>query len=98
MARCFQAAATRRTTPGRSPAWAGAGASSSSRWTAAAPATGVGATLRESALVMRALGAREAVNLDGGGSTTMVVRGRVVNRPSDPGGERAVSDGLFVLP
>jgi exopolysaccharide biosynthesis protein len=28
----------------------------------------------------------------------MVVRGEVVNRPSDRSGERAVSDGLFVLP
>jgi hypothetical protein len=62
------------------------------------PGYSVGATLRESALVMRSLGAREAVNLDGGGSTTMVVKGRVVNRPSDPGGERLVSDGVFVLP
>jgi hypothetical protein len=57
----------------------------------------VGTSLSESAGVMRALGASDAMNLDGGGSTTMVVRGRVVNRPSD-GRERAVSDGLFVLP
>jgi len=57
----------------------------------------VGTTLSESAGVMRALGAVDAMNLDGGGSTTMVVGGRVVNRPSD-GRERAVSDGLFVLP
>jgi exopolysaccharide biosynthesis protein len=47
---------------------------------------------------MRSLGAREALNLDGGGSTTMTVGARVVNRPSDPTGERAVSNGLFVLP
>jgi exopolysaccharide biosynthesis protein len=47
---------------------------------------------------MRSLGAREALNLDGGGSSSMVVRGRVVNRPSDPAGERAVSDSLVVLP
>ena len=39
-----------------------------------------------------------ALNLDGGGSITMTMRGRVVNRPSDPAGERAVADGLFVLP
>lgn len=37
----------------------------------------------------------DALNLDGGGSTTMVVRGRVVNRPSDPGG-RAVADAIVV--
>ena len=47
---------------------------------------------------MRAFGARDALNLDGGGSTTMTVRGRVVNRPSDAAGERPVSNGLFVLP
>ena len=38
------------------------------------------------------------LNLDGGGSTTMTVRGEVVNRPSDPGGERRVSNGVFALP
>jgi exopolysaccharide biosynthesis protein len=41
---------------------------------------------------------REAVNLDGGGSTTMVARGRVVNQPSDPTGERPVGDAVLVLP
>jgi hypothetical protein len=57
-----------------------------------------GASLVEAARVMRALGARDALNLDGGGSTTMTVGRRVVNRPSDRAGERPVSDGLFVLP
>jgi hypothetical protein len=37
-----------------------------------------------------------ALNLDGGGSTTMVVRGAVVNSPSDPTGPRPVSDALIV--
>ena len=41
-------------------------------------------------------GLRDAINLDGGGSTTMVVQGRVVNRPSDLTGQRAVSDVLAV--
>ncbi|HEU5469218.1 MAG TPA: phosphodiester glycosidase family protein [Actinophytocola sp.] len=41
---------------------------------------------------------REAVNLDGGGSTTMVARGQVVNRPSDATGERPVGDAILVLP
>lgn len=58
----------------------------------------VGLTLSEAARLMRALGARSALNLDGGGSTTMVVSGRVVNRPSDPRGERPVSDGIYVVP
>lgn len=39
---------------------------------------------------------RDALNLDGGGSTTMVVRGKVVNRPSDATGPRAVSDAILV--
>ena len=62
------------------------------------PGWSAGMTLRESALLMRSLGARDALNLDGGGSTTMVVRGEVVNRPSDRVGERPVSDALLVLP
>jgi hypothetical protein len=40
----------------------------------------------------------DALNLDGGGSTTMVVRDQVVNRPSDPGGARPVSDAIIVTP
>jgi exopolysaccharide biosynthesis protein len=47
---------------------------------------------------MRSLGARDAVNLDGGGSATMVIRGRVVNSPSDDEGERPVADSLEVVP
>jgi hypothetical protein len=62
------------------------------------PGWSAGVTLSEAARVMRSLGARDALNLDGGGSTGMVVRGEVVNRPSDRSGERPVSDGIFVLP
>jgi Phosphodiester glycosidase len=61
------------------------------------PGWSVGTTFRESAAVMRSLGARDALAFDGGGSTTMAVGRRVVNRPSD-GSERPVGDGLFVLP
>jgi len=43
------------------------------------------------------LGLRDALNLDGGGSTTMVVRDAIVNRPSDPQGPRKVSDALIVM-
>jgi hypothetical protein len=43
------------------------------------------------------LGAVTASALDAGGSTTMAFDGKLLNRPSDPGGERAVSDGLFVF-
>ena len=38
----------------------------------------------------------DALNLDGGGSSTMVVRGKIVNRPSDAAGARAVSDAIGV--
>ena len=38
----------------------------------------------------------DALNLDGGGSTTMVVAGQAVNRPSDPLGARAVGDAILV--
>jgi hypothetical protein len=56
-----------------------------------------GMTLRELAQLMADLGAKEAVNLDGGGSSTMFLNGLIVNRPSD-GGERLVSSALVVLP
>ena len=44
------------------------------------------------------LGAIDAMNLDGGGSTTMHLEGQVVNHPSDKEGERKVSDALIVTP
>lgn len=55
-----------------------------------------GMTLPELADLLRALGAREALNLDGGGSSVMVIRGETVTRPSDPQGERAVVNALVV--
>jgi hypothetical protein len=57
----------------------------------------VGMTLPELTEIFEALGAREALNLDGGGSTAMVVDGRIVNRPSDPTGERAVANALLLV-
>jgi len=38
----------------------------------------------------------DALNLDGGGSTTMVVKGEIKNKPSDAAGPRPVSDALIV--
>ncbi|MDF2710411.1 MAG: N-acetylglucosamine-phosphodiester alpha-N-acetylglucosaminidase-like protein [Nonomuraea muscovyensis] len=61
------------------------------------PGVTVGASFVEAAQFMRWLGARDAINLDGGGSTAMVVKDKVVNRPSD-GAERPVGDALLVLP
>jgi hypothetical protein len=62
------------------------------------PGWSTGMTLPEAARLMRSLGARDALNLDGGGSTAMTVRGELVNRPSDRAGERPVSDGVYALP
>lgn len=63
-----------------------------------------GMTLRELADVMRGLGARDAINLDGGGSTTLVYAEpadagtlRIANRPSDPAGERPVGNALGIV-
>ncbi|MEX0990721.1 MAG: phosphodiester glycosidase family protein [Actinomycetota bacterium] len=56
-----------------------------------------GATIVGFAKLMRNLGAVDALNLDGGGSSTMVVNGKVVNSPAD-GVERTVTSGVVVLP
>ncbi len=56
-----------------------------------------GMSLVELAHVMIQLGAYEAMNFDGGGSTTMVVEGKVVNRPSDAAGERPIGSALLVI-
>jgi exopolysaccharide biosynthesis protein len=60
-----------------------------------------GMSLRELAELMRALGAYAAVNLDGGGSTALVVAQgdsfRLANRPSDAAGERAVGDAVALV-
>jgi exopolysaccharide biosynthesis protein len=56
--------------------------------------TSVGTTMDETAAVANALGLRDAVNLDGGGSTAMSIEGVLANHPSDPAGERSVGDAL----
>lgn len=56
-----------------------------------------GMSLVELAQTMIRLGAYEAMNFDGGGSTTMVVEGKLVNRPSDQNGERPVGGALLVV-
>jgi exopolysaccharide biosynthesis protein len=56
-----------------------------------------GLTLQELATYFLRLGARDAVNLDGGGSSVMVINGEIVNKPSD-GRERPVSMGLGLFP
>ncbi|MDR7417832.1 MAG: phosphodiester glycosidase family protein [Armatimonadota bacterium] len=56
-----------------------------------------GMNLPELAELMRSLGAQHAMNLDGGGSSTLVVGGRVVTAVPR-GGERRVSSMVVALP
>ncbi|MBT2647997.1 phosphodiester glycosidase family protein [Bacillus sp. ISL-34] len=62
-----------------------------------APGWSVGANFEESAKVMMSLGAVDAINLDGGGSTTMTVGDDRVTRPSDAAGERPIADGILLV-
>ncbi len=57
----------------------------------------IGVTLEELADLMASLGAVEAMNLDGGGSTAMWIDGTVVNRPAT-GYEQKVSNAIVVGP
>jgi exopolysaccharide biosynthesis protein len=59
--------------------------------------TDSGMSLVELAKLLLDVGVYQGMNFDGGGSTTMVVEGKVVNRPSDSTGERAVGSGLLVV-
>ncbi len=60
------------------------------------PGVSVGMNLNELAEYLLGLGAVDAMNLDGGGSTTMFLDGKVVNKPSDKEGERKVGDAILV--
>lgn len=55
-----------------------------------------GITLKEAVGIFKALGAANAVNLDGGGSSCMVVNDEIVNTPSD-GSTRAVGNGCLLI-
>lgn len=61
------------------------------------PRHSVGMSLDELAEYMSALGVYQALNLDGGGSTTMVIQGKVANKPSDATGERSVTNALLIV-
>ncbi len=56
----------------------------------------IGATLTEFAELLVKYGAKEALNFDGGGSSAMVIGGKLVNSPSD-GEERRVGSALAVM-
>ena len=57
----------------------------------------VGMSFREMADFLISIGVWNAMNFDGGGSTTMVVEEKIVNSPSDKTGERPVANTLQVI-
>ena len=61
------------------------------------PQISLGMTFLELQRLATRLKLTDALNLDGGGSTTMVVKGAIVNHPSDATGPRKVSDALLVI-
>jgi hypothetical protein len=61
------------------------------------PGYSTGLTNFELALAMMRLGCVTASALDSGGSTTMAFDGKLLNRPSDRGGERAVAEALTLF-
>jgi exopolysaccharide biosynthesis protein len=46
---------------------------------------------------MKYFGAAYAINLDGGGSTTLVANDKVLSSPSDPTGQRRVSNAVLLI-
>jgi hypothetical protein len=62
------------------------------------PERSVGLSLVELTDVLIELGAVSAINLDGGGSTTMVIRNKPVNSMSDPTGERETANAILLFP
>jgi len=56
-----------------------------------------GMTLKELADFMIAIGIHQGLNFDGGGSSVLVVRDQIMNKPSDGGGERSVANGLLLF-
>jgi len=56
-----------------------------------------GATLEELAGILKSLGATEAMNLDGGSSSTLVVKGKAINNPAG-GAQRRVSNAILIRP
>ena len=58
-----------------------------------------GLSLYELAMFLQSLGVKTAYNLDGGGSSTMVLMGEVINNPTTGGSrtkERSVSDIVYI--
>ncbi len=61
------------------------------------PGVTAGANLTEMTRLFQALRVDEALNLDGGGSSSMIVSGELTGTPSDTSGERPVGDAVLIL-
>jgi hypothetical protein len=61
-----------------------------------APGHSIGMTLPELAALMKSFGCTEAINVDGGGSSVVWARGRILNRTSD-GPERANGNSVVLV-
>ena len=62
------------------------------------PGHSVGMTIEEVVKELESYNVRDALNLDGGGSTTFYLEGKVLNLPSDLIGERKVSSAILLIP
>ena len=60
------------------------------------PGVAEGATLKQQAEILKDIGCTEALNLDGGGSSCLLVNGKETIRPSDPQGQRPVP-AVFII-
>ena len=60
------------------------------------PGIAEGATLGQEAKILQDLGCWEALNLDGGGSSCMLINGKETIKPSDAAGQRAVP-AVFII-
>lgn len=59
--------------------------------------TAYGMSLFEAQQFLINFGCSDAINLDGGGSTTMLMNHKIVNNPSDKTGERPVANAILVI-
>ena len=61
------------------------------------PKITAGASITEIAKLMKSLNCIDAFNLDGGGSSMMIVNGKKTGKSSDEDGERKVGDALLIV-
>lgn len=61
------------------------------------PGVAEGASLRQEAQLLKELGCEEALNLDGGGSSCLLVNGKQTITPSDKGGEQRAVPAVFLI-